>query len=184
MTVQNISVASDAAESEFQAEQVFTIASGHFVHDIYSAFLAPLLPLIIERLSLSLTLAGSLSAFMQFPSILTPFIGHLADKYNLRYLVILAPALTATFMSAMGLASIWSDTAMDMSCGLESVLYSVTPFTSVIHMYSASFIMCSLASLPGFLRPPSMAKQQKVQCWLHRECLIGYQVNNAGNLYR
>jgi len=104
MTVQNVSVATDAIENEFQAEQVLTIASGHFVHDVYSAFLAPLLPLIIEKLSLSLTLAGSLSAFMQFPSILTPFIGHLADRYNLRYLVILAPALTATFMSGIGFA--------------------------------------------------------------------------------
>ena len=88
----------------FQGEQVLTISGGHFVHDVYSAFLAPLLPLIIEKLSLTLTLAGSLSAFLQFPAILTPLIGHLADKYNLRYLVIIAPALTATLMSALGLA--------------------------------------------------------------------------------
>jgi len=104
MTVQNLRVETRVDKGEFETEQVLTISSGHFVHDVYSAFLAPLLPLIIEKMSLTLTLAGWLSAFMQLPAILTPFIGHLADKYNLRYLVIIAPALTATAMSAMGLA--------------------------------------------------------------------------------
>lgn len=132
MTVQNISVANDAAESEFQAEQVFTIASGHFVHDIYSAFLAPLLPLIIERLSLSLTLAGSLSAFTQFPSILTPFIGHLADRYNLRYLVILAPALTATFMSAMGLAPSYAFLVLMLTIVGVSVAFFHAPAPAMV----------------------------------------------------
>ena len=111
MTVQNISQSS-STKNEFHTEQVLTIASGHFVHDVYGAFLAPLLPLIIEKMSLTLTLAGSLSAFLQFPSILTPLIGHYADKYNLRYLVIIAPALSATAMSAMGLAPNYSMLAL------------------------------------------------------------------------
>jgi FSR family fosmidomycin resistance protein-like MFS transporter len=91
-------------ENNFQSEQVFIISSGHFVHDVYSAFLAPLLPLLIEKLSLSLTMAGSLSAFMQFPALLNPLIGRLADKSNARYFVVFAPAVTATLMSAMGFA--------------------------------------------------------------------------------
>ncbi|MBN2147754.1 MAG: MFS transporter [Anaerolineales bacterium] len=91
-------------ENDFQVAPVATITAGHFVHDIYSAFLAPLLPQIIEKLSLSLTQAGSLPAIMQLPSLLNPFIGYLDDKINLRILVILAPAITATTMSAIGLA--------------------------------------------------------------------------------
>lgn len=92
-------------ENNFQGEQVLVIAGGHFVHDVYSAFLAPLLPLLIEKLSLTLTMAGSLSAFMQFPALLNPFIGRLADKSNARYFVVFAPAVTATIMSAMGVAT-------------------------------------------------------------------------------
>ncbi|MEN8171247.1 MAG: MFS transporter [Chloroflexota bacterium] len=88
----------------FQTEQVATIVGGHFIHDVYSAFVAPLLPLIIEKLSLTLTMAGSLSAFMQIPAILNPFIGHLADKFSIRYFVIFAPAVTGTLISWMGLA--------------------------------------------------------------------------------
>jgi FSR family fosmidomycin resistance protein-like MFS transporter len=104
MTVQEITVEQERINREFQAGQVLTISVGHFVHDVYSAFLAPLLPILIDKMSLSLTLAGSLSAFTQIPAILNPLIGHFADKYNLRYLVIIAPALSATLMSTMGLA--------------------------------------------------------------------------------
>jgi len=82
---------------------VVTIAFGHAVHDTYSAFLAPLLPELIQRFALSNALAGLLSAFLQFPSIFQPWIGHLADRLSLRYLVILAPAVTATVMSLLGI---------------------------------------------------------------------------------
>jgi len=90
-------------ENDFRGEQVFVIASGHFVHDVYSAFLAPLLPLIRERLALSLTMAGFLTAAMQLPAILNPVVGHFADKFKPRRLVIWAPAITATLMSVIGL---------------------------------------------------------------------------------
>lgn len=91
-------------ENTFETGQVMTIVGGHFIHDTYTAFVAPLLPLIIERLSLSLTMAGSLTAFIQLPSILNPFIGYVADKISLRYFVILAPAITATLIGLTGLA--------------------------------------------------------------------------------
>jgi MFS transporter, FSR family, fosmidomycin resistance protein len=88
----------------FQTSQALTITGGHFVHDTFSAFLAPLLPLIIEKLSLSLTMAGTLSAMIQIPSILNPVIGYLDDKKNLRTLMFFAPAVTATMICAIGLA--------------------------------------------------------------------------------
>jgi len=97
-------VRADITVDEFKTDQVLTIVAGHFIHDTYSAFVAPLLPLIIERLSLTLTMAGSLTALLQLPGLLNPFIGYLADKVSLRYFVIFAPAITATLISAIGLA--------------------------------------------------------------------------------
>jgi FSR family fosmidomycin resistance protein-like MFS transporter len=91
-------------EFEFQTGQVITLSAGHFFHDTYSAFLAILIPELITKLAINLTLAGTLSAIMQLPSLLNPFIGYLDDKINLRLMVILAPAVTATLMSSMGLA--------------------------------------------------------------------------------
>ncbi|MEJ2267042.1 MAG: MFS transporter [Anaerolineales bacterium] len=92
------------AEEDFQTGEVMSIVGGHFIHDVYTAFVPPLLPVIIEKLSLSLTMAGSLTAFLQIPALLNPFIGYLADKVSLRYFVIFAPGVTATLISILGFA--------------------------------------------------------------------------------
>lgn len=88
----------------FQTGKILALSIGHFVHDVYSSFLAPLLPLLIEKLSMSLTQAGFLSTVMQIPALLNPYIGVMADRISVRYFVILAPALTAIPMSLIGMA--------------------------------------------------------------------------------
>ena len=94
------------------SRQIFIIGFAHFVHDVYSSFFAPLLPLIIENLSLSLTQAGFLTAIRQAPAILNPVIGYVADRVSLRYFVIFAPAITATTMSLMGITPTYFALAM------------------------------------------------------------------------
>ena len=89
---------------EFQKGKVLLISFSHFIHDIYSSFLAPLLPFIIEKFSLSLTQAGFLSTVMQIPALLNPYIGKLADRISVRYFIILAPLLTAVPMSLLSVA--------------------------------------------------------------------------------
>lgn len=110
MTTQPVSqdlsaIAVDTARPRFQTEQVLTVAGGHFVHDSFSAFLPPLLPLIQDRLSAGYAGTGSLVIWTQIPSLLNPFIGYLADRVSLRYFIILAPGITGTLMSLMGLMS-------------------------------------------------------------------------------
>ena len=80
------------------------VTGGHTVNDTYTSFLPPLLPSLIQSFGLSNTQAGLLSVFLQWPSVLQPFIGYLADHANLRYLVILAPAITGITMSLLGVA--------------------------------------------------------------------------------
>ncbi len=93
------------ARRETRFNDVFAVALGHFTHDVYSAFLAPLLPILQERLGIGYALTGNLAVFTQIPSLLNPFIGYLADRVSLRYFVIFAPAVTATLMSSLGLTS-------------------------------------------------------------------------------
>ena len=90
---------------EFQTREVLTIASGHFVHDSFTAFVPPLLPLIREKFAADYAAIGGLAIFLQFPSLLQPFIGHAADRISLRYFIILAPGLTASLCSFLGLAN-------------------------------------------------------------------------------
>ncbi len=88
----------------FQTGQILVLSTCHFIHDTYSSFFATLLPLLIEKLSLTLTQAGFLSTVMQIPALINPLLGTLADRTSVRYFIILAPATTAIPMSLLGLA--------------------------------------------------------------------------------
>jgi len=126
----DVAAAVQSTEPEkFQTDRVTTISAAHAVHDTYSAFLNPLLPVFIETLALSKAQAGSLTVFLQGPSLLQPFIGYLGDRISLRYLVILAPAVTATVMSLIGFAPTYAILAMMlMVVGLSSAgLHAIAP---------------------------------------------------------
>jgi MFS transporter, FSR family, fosmidomycin resistance protein len=92
------------ATTRFRLQGVIAVSIGHFIHDVYSSFLAPLLPLLIEKLSMTLTQAGLLSTVMQLPALINPWIGSLADRFSVRWFLVLAPALTAVPMSLIGVA--------------------------------------------------------------------------------
>ena len=98
----------DDRTNRFHTGKILALSIGHFIHDVYSSFLSPLLPLLIEKLSLTLTQAGFLSTIMQLPALLNPYIGVLADRISVRYFVILAPAMTAVPMSLIGVAPSYS----------------------------------------------------------------------------
>lgn len=90
-------------ENKFQTGKVLTVNISHFVNDSFGAFLSPLLPRIIENLSLSLTQAGLLTSIYSLPSILNPLIGDFADRNKRnKYLLAFAPAMVATSMSLIG----------------------------------------------------------------------------------
>lgn len=122
----------ETAETEFASGQIFTIAGGHFVHDTYSAFIAPLLPLLQERLATNYTLTGSLAIFAQLPSLLNPLIGYLADRVSLRYFVILAPAITATLFSSLGIVNNYFVVAMLLLAGGVSIAAFHSPAPAMV----------------------------------------------------
>jgi len=84
---------------------ITTISLAHLVQDTYSAFLAPILPLLIEKLGMTLLMSAFLDIVRKLPSLLNPFFGLLAERNDARYFVILAPALTAISMSMLGVAN-------------------------------------------------------------------------------
>lgn len=96
---------SKTKQEAFETQQVLPIIGAHFVHDTFTGFVPTLLPLLIDKLTLTLTQAGWLTTALQLPAVLNPFIGYLADRVSLRYFVILAPGITATLISSLGLAS-------------------------------------------------------------------------------
>ncbi|MDX9863263.1 MAG: MFS transporter [Anaerolineaceae bacterium] len=115
--------------STFQTGRVLAVTSGHLTHDLFPAFLSPLLPLLIEKLSMTGAAAGALMLFMQGPSLIQPFVGRLADRVNLKFVVILAPAITATAMSLVGVAPTYTWLALFLTIvGVSSAIFhSVGP---------------------------------------------------------
>jgi MFS transporter, FSR family, fosmidomycin resistance protein len=122
----------------FRLSGVLIIAAGHLLHDTYSAFLFPLLPLLIDKMSLSLTMAGTLTLFLRLPSLIQPVIGHVADRVNLRVFTILAPLLTSIMMSLLGLApNLGILIVMVTVVGLSSAAFHA-PAPAAVSRFSAS----------------------------------------------
>jgi FSR family fosmidomycin resistance protein-like MFS transporter len=76
---------------------------GHLLNDGFASFYAPLLPLLIRRLDLSLALAGALGTIrIVTNSLLQPGLGHLMDRVQRPWLVAVGPLLTVVSMSLIG----------------------------------------------------------------------------------
>jgi len=89
-------------KKKFQAGKVITISAAHLFHDIYTAFLAPMLPLLIKKFGISLSMVGLLDVIRKAPSLFNPFIGLIADRICVKYMVIITPGITAISMSLLG----------------------------------------------------------------------------------
>ncbi len=110
----------------FQTRNVLLVAFSHFLHDVYSSFLSPLLPLLIAKLGISYTMAGLLPAAQRVPSLLNPWLGMLADRIQVRYFTIFAPAVTALCMSLLGMAPSYSVVfLLLLLSGVSSACYHV-----------------------------------------------------------
>ncbi len=117
----------DLQQSNFQTRRVLTLMAGHAVHDTYTAFLPPLLPVFIANFALSKVQAGLLSFCLSSPSVLQPFIGHIAERIGLKTFVILAPTVAAVMMSALGIApSYWVVALLLLIAGLGSAGFHST----------------------------------------------------------
>ncbi|HEY7727484.1 MAG TPA: MFS transporter [Candidatus Eisenbacteria bacterium] len=78
---------------------------GHLTIDSYSSFFSPLLPLLVQKLHLSLTLVGTLVALASVTSSFSqPVFGLLSDRLRRPWFVAFGPLLAAVFMSGLGLA--------------------------------------------------------------------------------
>lgn len=113
----------------FDTTTVVTVSSAHAVHDSYQAFLPTLLPILIERFSISNAEAGIFSFINQVLSLTQPAFGNIADRSNLRWAVFIAPALTGIAASMLGVAPVYmAAVILCVVTGLSSaVLHSVAP---------------------------------------------------------
>lgn len=123
------------SKRKFQTGNIVTISIAHLVHDIYSSFLAPLLPLLIEKFSISYSLAGLFTVFQRLPSLFSPVVGLIADKLPVRFFLISAPSITAISMSLLGAApTYWMAAILLLFAGVGSTLFHTPGPVMVKHI--------------------------------------------------
>jgi len=91
-------------KERFNRKKVWAISSAHFLHDVYSSFLAPLLPLLLKKYGIDLSVASWLSLLQRIPSLFSAVLGTFVHKIRWRPIIILAPLVTALSGSLLGLA--------------------------------------------------------------------------------
>jgi FSR family fosmidomycin resistance protein-like MFS transporter len=85
---------------------ILLMAATHFAVDGYSNIFAPLLPLLIPQLGLSLAAAGTLTMCFQLAASVSQLgFGHLADRWRPRVLLMVGPLVCVSVLSLIGLAT-------------------------------------------------------------------------------
>ncbi len=85
---------------------IVLLAGAHMMVDGYGNIYAPLLPLLIPRLGLTLAAAGTLTMLFQLAaSVAQVGFGHVADRWRPRVLVTVGPMVAVSILSLIGLAT-------------------------------------------------------------------------------
>jgi FSR family fosmidomycin resistance protein-like MFS transporter len=123
---------------KFHTKNVLSVSFAHFIHDVYSSFLAPILPLLIEKLSISYSYAGLLAFSQRVPALFNFVLGMHIGRFKIRYFVIFAPGITAICMSLLGLAPHYIVAVVLLLCmGISGAFFHV-PAPVVIKKFSGN----------------------------------------------
>jgi MFS transporter, FSR family, fosmidomycin resistance protein len=89
----------------FQRSRLALVTWGHFLNDCYGSFFAPILPLLIDKFSLSLTAASGLASIASISSaVFQPIYGMASDRIRGRLFIVVGPLLSTVCMSLIGVA--------------------------------------------------------------------------------
>lgn len=121
---------------KFNFASVSVASFAHFVHDIFSHFLSPVLPIIISALGINYSQAGLLSVFHRAPSFLNPVIGQYSSDKPLHLIMSVAIVVTASVMCFITVAPTYVVLCLLIFCmGISSSFFHVTA-PVVIRKYS------------------------------------------------
>ncbi len=110
------------------------VSSAHFMVDAYSNMYAPLLPLLMPRLGMSLQAAGTLMMIFQGAASLSQLgFGRLADRGHARALLIAGPLVSAVVLSLIGLVQHQAVLALVLVVGGLGVAAFHPPGAMVAH---------------------------------------------------
>ena len=90
----------------------------HFTGDLYVSFVNPLLPVFVEKFSLSLAQVGWIAGMMRMLAfVVQPGVGYFADRYRSRFFILGGPMLSILFIAAVGWAHSFWDLLLFIAIG-------------------------------------------------------------------
>jgi len=97
---------------------ILLMAAAHLMVDGYGNIYAPMLPILIPRLKLSLAAAGTLTMLFQMSaSVAQVGFGHVADRWRPGVLIRVGPVVSVVVLSLIGIATSRETLALILICG-------------------------------------------------------------------
>jgi len=91
--------------AQINKKVIFALFLAHFIGDFFQSFIMPLLPVLADKYSLTLTQVGlitGLSTLMAF--LIQPVFGYLADRYRTRIILLAGPLVSAVCIPLVGIS--------------------------------------------------------------------------------
>ncbi|MBW2305506.1 MAG: MFS transporter [Deltaproteobacteria bacterium] len=91
--------------SKADVKMIFALTLVHFIGDFYISFVNPLLPVFVNKFSLTLTQVGLIAGISRILAfVVQPCAGYIADHYRTRLFVLGGPLLSIIFIPLVGIA--------------------------------------------------------------------------------
>ncbi len=132
--------------SKANTKVIIALALVHFIGDFYSSFVSPLLPVFVEKFSLTLTQVGMITGISRFLAfIIQPSVGYIADHYRTRIFILGGPLLSIVFIPLVGIAPFYSVLILFISLGsIGSSMFHPTS-AGMISTYSGRHLGFSMS---------------------------------------
>lgn len=103
---------------------IFYLSMGHFAADFYNNFLPVLLPLIMVKLGMSLTMCGVLVMVLAFmASTIQPFVGYVVDRHDCGSWLVWSVPLCGLFICLAGYAP--NQPVLFVLCALMGLMVAI-----------------------------------------------------------
>lgn len=125
---------------------LFALTMLHFTGDFYAAFISPLLPVFVDRFTLSLTEVGLIAGMMRMLAfVVQPAVGYFADRYRSRIFIIGGPLLSIVFITLVGWAPSFPVLLLFVSLGSIGAAMFHPSIAGMIANYAGRHIGLSLS---------------------------------------
>ena len=115
-----------AKKEKFDIFSVSLMGLSHFSHDIFSHFVSPLLPILIQNLGMNYTMGGMISLFHRLPALLNPAIGKVVEKSDNRLIICLTLLVTSASICCITLApTYWVLCLLILIMGISACFYHI-----------------------------------------------------------